>query len=80
MGSISKKTGKVFHGKFADLAVRLGLADPIENTEEKKEEKAVDMTEQNIAQDNVDKVVLTKKVKAKSSKKSGSKSRVKKSK
>ena len=34
MESVSKKTGKVFTGKFAEIAVKIGIAD--EAGEEKK--------------------------------------------
>jgi len=34
MESKSKKDGKIFTGKFASLAVKIGLADPIEEAGE----------------------------------------------
>jgi len=35
MKSKSKKDGKIFTGKFARLAITLGLADPVEGAKEK---------------------------------------------
>ncbi|MBE3086895.1 MAG: hypothetical protein IMZ64_11840 [Bacteroidetes bacterium] len=39
MESISKKTGKKFHGKFAETAVRIGIATPTEDPEVNEQEE-----------------------------------------
>ncbi len=51
MEAISK-TGKKLHGVIADILVKKGSATPLEGS-------AVDMTEDNIVKDNVEKVRLT---------------------